>query len=116
VYSNGIHDWGMADVMGNLSGALAIIFFDQGFVHATRNQSLWITGLVTLGLVGYEIVQGVLPRSVFDWKDVVATLIAGGIAVGLLLVLHRLFPESTPAGGPEAGGPEAGRQAAGEKR
>lgn len=108
VYSNGIHDWGMADVMGNLSGALAIIFFDQGFVHATRNQSLWITGLVTLGLVGYEIVQGVLPRSVFDWKDVVATLIAGGIAVGLLLILHRLFPEHLPAGRQVDGGQVAG--------
>jgi hypothetical protein len=93
VYANGIHDWGMADVMGNLSGSLAIIFFNLGVVHATRSQSLWMTGLVTVGLVAYEVVQGVLPRSVFDWKDVVATLLAGGIAAVLLLILHRLLPK-----------------------
>ena len=113
VYVNGIDDWGMADVMGNLSGTLAIIFFDLGVVHATRSQSLWVTGLVTLGVVGYEILQGVLPRSVFDWKDVAATLIAGGIAVGLLLILHRLYPESTTDGGQMAGGQVTGGQVAG---
>jgi hypothetical protein len=110
VYGNGIHDWGMADVMGNLPGTLAIIFFDLGFVHATRKQSMWVTGLVTLGLIAYEVIQGVLPRSVFDWKDVGATLIAGGIAVGLLLVLHRLFPESPPAVRQMGGEQVAGKQ------
>ena len=92
VYANGIYDWGMADVMGNLSGSLAIIFFDLGFIHATRVQGLRIIGLVTVGLIAYEVVQGVLPRSVFDWKDVAATLLAGGIAVVALLILHRLVP------------------------
>ena len=94
VYANGIHDWGMADVMGNLSGTLTIIFFNLGAMHATRTQGLRTVGLVTAGLMAYEIVQGVLPRSVFDWKDMAATLLAGGIAVGLLLILHRLLPES----------------------
>jgi L-rhamnose isomerase len=108
VYGSGIHDWGMADVMGNLPGTLAIIFFDLGALHATRTQGLRIIGLVTAGLMAYEVVQGVLPRSVFDWKDVVATLIAGGIAVGLLLILHRLFPEHLPAGRQVDGGQVAG--------
>jgi len=95
VYANGVRDWGMADVMGNLSGSLAIIFFDLGVTHATRAQGLRIIGLVTVGLIAYEVVQGVLPRSVFDWKDVAATLLAGGIAVVVLLILHRLLPERT---------------------
>jgi hypothetical protein len=99
VYGNGIQDWGMADVMGNLSGTLAIVFFDLAATHATRAQGLRVIGLVTGGLIVYEIVQAVLPRSVFDWKDVAATLLAGAIAVGWLLILHRILPESRSAGG-----------------
>jgi hypothetical protein len=97
VYANGVHDWGLADVMGNLGGALSIVFFNLACTHATRVQGLRMIGLVTVGLMAYEVIQGVLPRSVFDWKDMVATLLAGLIALGLLLLLHWLLPESAVA-------------------
>jgi hypothetical protein len=97
VYGGGLTDRGLADVVGNLTGSLAVFFFNLTFLHATRAQGLRAIGLVTAGLVAYELVQGILPRSVFDWADVAATLAAGGIAVGLLLAIHALFPERPDA-------------------
>jgi hypothetical protein len=88
VYANGILDRGLADVMGNLGGTLAIVFFNLAVTHATRAQGRWMIGLVTVGLMAYEVIQGVLPRSVFDRKDLWATLIAGAIALVLFEVLH----------------------------
>jgi hypothetical protein len=103
VYANGIHDWGIADVIGNLGGTLVVIFFNLGTTHATRAQGLRMVGLVTGGLMAYEIVQGVLPRSVFDWKDLAVTPIAGLIALGLLVIVHRLLPGGKAAGTETAG-------------
>jgi hypothetical protein len=100
VYANGIRDGGLADVMGNSGGTLAIIFFNLAVTHATRAQGRRMIGLVTAGLMAYEVIQGVLPRSVYDWKDLVATLVAGLIALLLLEVIHRRFPESAVAGKP----------------
>jgi hypothetical protein len=97
VYANGIHDWGMADVIGNLGGTLAVIFFNLGTAHATRAQGMRMIGLVTVGLMAYEVVQGVLPRSVFDWKDLAVTPLAGLIAVGMVVIMHRLLPERAGA-------------------
>jgi hypothetical protein len=105
VYANGIQDGGLADMMGNLGGTVAIIFFNLAVTHATRTQARWMIGLVTVGLMAYEIVQGVLPRSVFDWKDMWATAIAGLVAWGLLELIHRLLPESAALAKPAIGEP-----------
>jgi hypothetical protein len=97
VYRNGIEDLGLADVVGNLLGTVVIIFLQLGAAHATRKQGLRIIALVTGGVVVYELLQPILPRGVLDWKDVVSTVVAGGFALGLLLLVTHLIPD-TPSG------------------
>ena len=93
VYQNGINDLGFADVVGNLFGTVAIIFFNLGVSHATRIQSIRITAFVTIGITIYELLQPVLPRGVLDWKDVVSTSIAGLFSLALVLAIWRVVED-----------------------
>jgi hypothetical protein len=90
IYANGINDLGFADVIGNLLGTIAIIFFVLGAYHPTRSQGMRIIPFVTLGITIYELLQPVLPRGVLDWKDVVSTIVAGFISLLILLPIWRL--------------------------
>jgi hypothetical protein len=90
VYQNGINDFGFADVIGNLLGTVAAIFFCLGLNHANRVQSIRITAFVTVGITIYELLQPVLPRGVLDWKDVVSTPTAGLFSLMLVLVIGRV--------------------------
>ncbi|MFZ5786004.1 MAG: nuclear transport factor 2 family protein [Acidobacteriota bacterium] len=87
VRANGIEDLGLADSVGNLGGIVVQIFLTVAAVNATRRQSARLAVFLACGYVAYEIVQPMLPRGTFDWKDVVGT------AVGLCasLVLLRAF-------------------------
>jgi hypothetical protein len=93
VYENGINDLGFADVVGNLLGTIAIIFFCLGVSHATRIQSLRIITFVTIGVTIYELLQPVLPRGVLDWKDVISTPIAGLFSLVLVLGIWRVMQD-----------------------
>ena len=89
-YQNEIQDFGFADVIGNLLGTVAIIFFCLGVNHANRVQAIRITLFVTVGVTIYELLQPVLPKGVLDWKDVVSTPIAGLFSLVLVLVIWRV--------------------------
>jgi hypothetical protein len=91
VYQNGLNDFGVADVIGNLFGTVAIIFFCLGLNHANRVQSVRIIAFVTLGIMIYELLQAILPKGVLDWKDVVSTPIAGLFSLLLVLVIWRVI-------------------------
>ena len=91
VYQNGINDFGFADVIGNLLGTVAIIFFCLGVNHANRVQSIRIIAFVTVGITIYELLQAVLPKGVLDWKDVISTPIAGLFSLLLVLVILRVI-------------------------
>ena len=91
VYQNGLNDFGLADVIGNLLGTVAIIFFCLGVNHANRVQSIRIIAFVTVGITIYELLQAVLPKGVLDWKDVVSTPIAGLFSLLLVLVIWRFI-------------------------
>lgn len=93
VYQNGINDLGFADVIGNLLGTVAIIFFNLGVSHATRIQSIRIVAFVTIGVTIYELLQPVLPRGVMDWKDVASTPIAGLLSLAIVLAVWRLVKD-----------------------
>ena len=93
VYQNQIDDLGFADVVGNLLGTAAIIFFDLGISHATRIQSIRIVAFVTTGVVIYELLQPVLPRGVLDWKDVISTFVAGLLSLTMVLAIWRAIPD-----------------------
>jgi len=94
VYQNGLNDFGLADVIGNLLGTVAIIFFCLGVNHANRVQSIRIIAFVTVGITIYELLQAVLPKGVLDWKDVVSTPIAGLFSLLLVLVIWRFIRDS----------------------
>jgi hypothetical protein len=93
IYRNAIDDLGFADVVGNLLGTIAIIFFQLAVLHATRAQGFRIIALVTVGVTLYELSQSFLPRGVLDWKDVVSTPIAGVVSLGLLLFINKIIPD-----------------------
>ena len=96
VYQNEIKDLGFADVIGNLLGTVAIIFFGLGVNHANRVQSIRIIVFITVGITIYELLQPILPRGVLDWKDVISTPIAGLFSLMLVLVMWRVFKDPLP--------------------
>jgi hypothetical protein len=93
VYENGISDLGFADVIGNLLGTVAIIFFCLGFTHATRIQSIRVIMFVTIGVTIYELLQPVLPRGIMDWKDVISTPVAGLFSSVMVLGIWRVVQD-----------------------
>lgn len=95
IYGNQINDFGLADVVGNLLGTVAIIFFNLTIAHATRMQSVRIVIFVTAGVMIYELLQPVLPRGVLDWKDVWSTPIAGIFALLLVSLVWRRIPDTS---------------------
>ena len=101
VYQNGIKDLGFADVIGNLLGTVAVIFFGLVVNHANRVQSIRIIVFITVGITIYELLQPVLPRGVLDWKDVISTPIAGLFSLMLVLVMWRVFKDPLPPYGDE---------------
>jgi len=102
VYRNGIEDFGLADMMGNLGGTVVQIFLYLGLGNTTRIQSLRIVAGITVGYTVYEFLQLVLPRGTFDWLDVWGTIVAGMASVVLLVILHRVLPERSDQAGEPA--------------
>ena len=93
IYRTHIDDFGIADTIGNSLGTLTQMFLYLGLANATKGQSCRIIVFVTLGYIGYELVQPYLPRGTFDWKDVFATLGAGILAAVVVTVVHFVLPE-----------------------
>ena len=93
VYENAINDLGFADVIGNLLGTVAIIFFCLGVNHATRIQSIRVITFVTIGVTIYELLQLVLPRGIMDWKDVISTPVAGLFSLVMVLGIWRVVQD-----------------------
>jgi len=91
IYNYGIKDLGFADVVGNLFGTIVIIFVELGILHANKVQGIRLIALITTGICLYELSQFILPRGVLDWKDLIATLVAGMITLGIFLIINHLF-------------------------
>jgi hypothetical protein len=80
VYTNNINDFGFADTIGNLASVPGACFFFWGirlYSNKEKNKHILIATLVytifweTLGLIGIH--------GTFDWKDIVAGFISGGL-------------------------------------
>jgi hypothetical protein len=93
IYSNDIFDYWIADTIGNLTGTIAIIFFDFAGVNPKLKQGRLFLLLITLGLVIYELLQYFSPRSILDWRDMIATLVAGLISWGIYELLFWRLKE-----------------------
>jgi len=93
IYANDIFDYWIADTIGNLTGTIAIIFFDFAGINPTHRQGRLFLLLITFGLIIYELLQYFSPKSILDWRDMIATLMAGLISWGLYEILLKKFPE-----------------------
>jgi len=97
IYSNDIFDYWIADTIGNLTGTIAIIFFDFAGVNPRHKQGRIFLVIITLGLIVYELLQYFSPRSIMDWRDMIATGIAGLISWGIYEFLFaKLKEQSSP--------------------
>jgi hypothetical protein len=90
IYANDFFDFWIADTIGNFTGTIAIIFFDLAGVNPYYKIGRWLILFITLGLIVYELVQYILPgRNTCDWRDIVATIIAGFISFGLYELIYK---------------------------
>ena len=90
VRSHGLNDFGLTDSIGNLGGILVQIFIGCAMVNATRKQCFRISAFCSIGYVVYEFMQPILPKGVFDWNDVIGTLIGYCISLPILWVIWLL--------------------------
>jgi glycopeptide antibiotics resistance protein len=93
IYSNEIFDYWIADTIGNLTGTIAIVFFDFAGFNPKYNQGRMFLIVIIFGLTVYELLQYFSPRSILDWKDMIATIIAGLIAWGIYEFLWKKLEE-----------------------
>ena len=90
IYSNNIDDFGIADSIGNSGGIIVQIFFSLAILNSPGKKVYNVIGFIVIGYIVYEILQPYLPRGVFDWKDVLGTLIGGAISVIVLLCVKKI--------------------------
>lgn len=93
IYKNEIFDFGIADSIGNLGGIVVQIFFSLVILNSQKNKVFNVIGFIVIGYIFYEIIQPILPRGVFDWKDIYGTFIGGFISVIILLIIEKIIPE-----------------------
>lgn len=91
VRQHGMSDWGLADSIGNLGGIVVQIFLTIAAFNSTKKQSFIIAPLLAVGYIAYEFLQPILPKGVFDWKDVLGTLIGLAAALVILWIVWRYF-------------------------
>ncbi len=89
-YRIGLSDFGIADTMGNSLGVIAQIFCLLTLMHSNWRQGLRVIAFAVCGYIVYECLQPILPRGTFDLKDVVATVVGGVVATGILWLACRL--------------------------
>lgn len=98
VYRSGVSDFGIADTMGNSLGVVTQIFLMLAVMHSNWRQGLRVILFVTCGYIAYEFAQLVLPKGTFDMKDVIATLVGGIIAAGVLWLARHIAGDRVVAG------------------
>ena len=84
VRSHGIDDFGITDSVGNLGGIVVMIFLGCAAMNPTKSQSFRLAVFFSLGFVLYEFLQPILPKGVFDWKDVYGTAVGCLISIVIL--------------------------------
>jgi hypothetical protein len=100
VWQNNLNDLGLADCIGNLGGVGVQIFLGLAVLNTTRKQSYRMAAFFALGYILYEFAQPYLPKGVFDWKDVLGTLI--GFLASVLVI--RVIWNAVGANGGQAEG------------
>ena len=89
IYRNGIQDFGLADSIGNLGGIVVQVFFGLALLNSDHRQGYRVIGFLIMGYIIYEILQPILPKGTFDFKDVVGTLIGGVCSALIFFLIHK---------------------------
>jgi len=89
IYAHDIFDFWIADTIGNLTGTITIIFFELTIINPEHRKGRMLMVPIPIGLVGYELAQYFSPRSILDWRDMVATVIAEVISFGIYELIYR---------------------------
>lgn len=91
IYNNNINDFGLADSIGNLGGIIVQIFFGFIVFNPPKNKGIRLIPFYVFGYILYELLQPVLPKGVFDWKDIVGTIIGGLIGLVFFHIIHYII-------------------------
>ena len=91
IYQNGINDFGLADSIGNLGGIIAQVFLGLALMNPNLKQGIRVIGFLIIGYIFYEIVQPILPKGTFDWKDVFGTILGGVLAGIAFFMIQKYF-------------------------
>ena len=90
IYSNRINDYGFADTIGSLVCVLGICFVFWGVKsYSNREKNKQIILATILYSVVWEPLGLMGIHGTFDWKDIVATFISGGLTYILKEVIER---------------------------
>lgn len=90
IYSNGIHDYGLADMHTNIGAVIACSFLFMGY-EKYENQTDDLKGIIaaTMGFVIYEFIQMTDLIGTFDVLDIIGSIIGGIITLGIYKIINR---------------------------
>jgi uncharacterized membrane protein YccC len=91
----GTGEVGLLDSIGNWGGILVQIFVGLAIPHPNRTQSYRLAIFYAAGFILYEFLQPYLPKGTFDWNDVLGTLAGWVVAMILLALVWKRFPDWT---------------------
>lgn len=91
IYENQIDDCSIADSTGNSGGKLVQIFFGLAILNPSRIKGLRLIVFFILGYILYEFAQLILPKGVFYWQDVYATLLGGILGILIFILIHWII-------------------------
>jgi len=94
IYGNKINDYGIADSIGNLGGIIVQIFFMLAILNPLRKYTFHVIAFLTIGYIFYEILQPYLPKGVFDWNDIYATIIGGIVASIFYILISKIVKKN----------------------
>ncbi|MCA9293428.1 MAG: hypothetical protein KDA20_06410 [Phycisphaerales bacterium] len=93
IYEHKLHDFGIADTLGNSLGTVATVFIILAIVGRNTLWDYKFMGILVGGLCVYELLQGPMGGAI-DPKDIAATLVAGAFCAGLYWKMHGRQRES----------------------
>jgi len=91
IYRNEINDFGLADSVGNMGGVIAQVFLGLALMNSNLKQGIRVIGFLVIGYICYEMIQPILPKGTFDWKDIFGTLLGGLISAVIFFLIQKYY-------------------------
>ena len=91
IYNNNINNFRIADSIGNFGRIIAQVFFGFLIFNPLKNKGFRLIVFYVIGYMLYEVLQPLLPRGVFNWKDIYGTIIGGVIGLVLFHSIHLVI-------------------------